>query len=88
MTKAVSNREICFIKAVLLFYFLLNFASHGLSCPPPIYNCTAAQGKYLYDKRLEGFSSKVAGFSGLQSMQNNLCTQQTGLQFVTVSLYI
>ena len=39
MTKALENRNICFIKAVLLLFeheqFLLNFASHGLSCPPP-----------------------------------------------------
>ena len=39
MTKAVSNRDICFIKAVLLWcehgLFLLFFALHGLSCTPP-----------------------------------------------------
>ena len=39
MTKAVSNREICFIKAVLLLCeqgtFQLFFASHGFFCPPP-----------------------------------------------------
>ena len=41
MTKAVSNREICFIKALLLLCkhgnFSPNFASHGLSIPPPQY---------------------------------------------------
>ena len=30
MIKAVSNKEICFIKAVFL-----NFASHGVNSPPP-----------------------------------------------------
>ena len=39
MTKAVSNRQICFIKALLLLcqhgYFFLNFASYGGICPPP-----------------------------------------------------
>ena len=39
MAKAVSNRDICFIKAVSLFceheHFSLNIASHGLS-PPTI----------------------------------------------------
>ena len=38
MTKAVSNRDICFIKAVLLLckhgHFSLNFASHGQSPTP------------------------------------------------------
>ena len=46
MTKAVSNRDICFINAVLLlcnFTFtrtvLLNFAQDGLFCPlPPPHN--------------------------------------------------
>ena len=38
----VSNREICFIKAVLSLcehghFFLLNFASHGVNSPPPQY---------------------------------------------------
>ena len=40
MTKAVSNREICLTKAVLLLcehgHLLLNFASHGVVCPPPL----------------------------------------------------
>ena len=35
MIKTASNRDICFIKAVLLFcehgHFSLNFASHGLA---------------------------------------------------------
>ena len=39
MTKAVSNRDICFIKAMISLCehgnFLLNFASHTLSCPHP-----------------------------------------------------
>ena len=39
MTKAVSNREICFIEAVLLMcehgHLFLNFASHGVKSPPP-----------------------------------------------------
>ena len=39
MTKAVSNRDICLTTAVLLWgkdgYFSQNFASHGLSSPPP-----------------------------------------------------
>ena len=36
MTKAVSNREICFTKSsVIMVHFSLNFALHGLSCPPP-----------------------------------------------------
>ena len=39
MTKAVSNREMCFIKAVLSLcehrHFSLNFASHDVFCPPP-----------------------------------------------------
>ena len=38
MTKAVSNRDISFIKAVLLLcehgHFFLNFASHGVNSPP------------------------------------------------------
>ena len=38
MTKAVSKREICLIKAVLLLcehgYFSLNFASNGVNCSP------------------------------------------------------
>ena len=38
MTKAVLNRDICFIRAVLLMckngHFSLNFASHGVFCPP------------------------------------------------------
>ena len=35
--KALSNRDICLIEAVLQWceLFSLNFASHGLSCPPP-----------------------------------------------------
>ena len=39
MTRAVSKRDICFMKAVLLQFehehFSQNFASHGLSCPTP-----------------------------------------------------
>ena len=35
MAKAVSNREICFIKEVLFFHFSLNFAWQSVS-PPPI----------------------------------------------------
>ena len=40
--KAVSNRDICFIKAVLLWCKLrhLNFTSHGLTCHPPKKNTT------------------------------------------------
>ena len=41
MTKAASTRHISFIKAVILWcehvHFSLNFATHGLSCPPPIH---------------------------------------------------
>ena len=40
MTKVVSNRDICFVKAVLLLcehkHLLLKFASHGIFCPPPL----------------------------------------------------
>ena len=39
MTKAVSNREISFINAVLSLcehgHFLQNFASYGVLCPQP-----------------------------------------------------
>ena len=39
MTNAVSNRDIFFNKAVLLLclsgHFTLNFALHGVFCPPP-----------------------------------------------------
>ena len=38
MTKAVSNRDVCFIKAVFLLcehgHFSLNFTSHGFLAPP------------------------------------------------------
>ena len=40
MTKTVSNRDICFIKTVLLLckrgHFFLNFVSQGPNDPPPI----------------------------------------------------
>ena len=39
MTKAVLNRDICFIKLVIVWrehrYFSLNNTSHGSTCPPP-----------------------------------------------------
>ena len=40
MTKAVSNREVCSIKTLLLLcehgHLFQNFASHGVNCPLPI----------------------------------------------------
>ena len=62
MTEAVSNRDICFIKAVLLLgkhghFFFLFFASQGQNDPPPLmlsglkplyYHCTRVIQEYIY----------------------------------------
>ena len=40
INKKISNKKICFIKAALLLcdngYISLNFATHGVFCPPPL----------------------------------------------------
>ena len=52
MTKAVSNREICFIKAVLLLcehgHFSLNFALLGVLClhPPSLHIIRVKKGQW------------------------------------------
>ena len=57
MTKAVPNSDICVIKAVLLLYehanFSLNFASFGLSCPPPPQYCQGQIGLVLEGDALD-----------------------------------
>ena len=60
MKKAVSNREICFVKAVFLFckhghFFHLNFASYGVNCPPPPPNATRVK---------EAYSGKIMALAG------------------------
>ena len=51
MTKAVSNKNICLIKAVLLslehMHFSLIFASHGSISPPPFQNNYITNGASL-----------------------------------------
>ena len=48
MSKAVSNREICFIKAVLLLYEHGHFALHGVFAPPPSPNTIMGDKKCVF----------------------------------------
>ena len=53
LTKAVSNRDICFIKAVLILrehgHFSLSFAKHGLSpLPSPPHNTIRVKLSHYY----------------------------------------